>query len=393
MFEEEFQIMIYYDLACCSDVVKSFGDYSGGANYAILLLRELMRRLKEENKKLTLIISGHLPQQLTDENDLHQNGVKVIRCKDIENMRFLPGSVLFVPIVYGSNLLKIHRVKKREPGLKICATLHDRQHNYDRYDWYDSYYPIAKTKKGILGFIRFYMRKAVFDIVYERCIGDIDHVFTVSNYSMQKLLNAHIHNISCFYQADIFKNCEKNGQRGDYILLVGGGRSEKNLIRALEAFERYKRKTGSAYKFTVTGISGELKKALYRCSRIGNRMLKQDVNLLPYVTQEKLSELYSNCRYVIFPSKGEGFGLPVLEAMSYGKTVLASRTTAVPEVAGSCMIYIDPFSVSSIAEGMKMLDNDRLLDRLEQYAKERYKICKKTAAFDTRVMTDKILEL
>ena len=71
--------------------------------------------------------------------------------------------------------------------------------------------------------------------------------------------------------------------------------------------------------------------------------------------------LYRNALALVFPSFDEGFGLPPLEAMACGTPVIASNTGALPEVAGECAVCVNPLSVESIADGMRLVIRDGVL--------------------------------
>lgn len=77
--------------------------------------------------------------------------------------------------------------------------------------------------------------------------------------------------------------------------------------------------------------------------------LKNYVHILNRVNQEDLPALYANARVFVFPSRYEGFGMPVLEAMRIGIPVLTSKRSSLPEVAGDAALYCDPESVEDIA--------------------------------------------
>jgi len=74
-----------------------------------------------------------------------------------------------------------------------------------------------------------------------------------------------------------------------------------------------------------------------------------------------LETLYANCDFVVQPAFYEGFGLPILEAMSFGKPVITSNLSAMPEVAGDAALLVDPYSTEAIAAAMKRLITDAVL--------------------------------
>lgn len=92
-----------------------------------------------------------------------------------------------------------------------------------------------------------------------------------------------------------------------------------------------------------------------------NIFFKCSVFFLGRVSDAELAFLYENARCFLFPSSYEGFGLPVLEAMSFGTPVITSKTTSLPEVAGDAGIYINDFTASDIASSLHLLDDQATL--------------------------------
>ena len=80
-----------------------------------------------------------------------------------------------------------------------------------------------------------------------------------------------------------------------------------------------------------------------------------------FVNDEDLPILYNLATVFVMPSLYEGFGLPILEAMSCGCPVVTSREGSIPEVAGDAAFYVDPYSTDSIAGGIKKVFNDKNL--------------------------------
>ena len=79
------------------------------------------------------------------------------------------------------------------------------------------------------------------------------------------------------------------------------------------------------------------------------------VQVTGYLTNEQLVEYYRRASIFAFPSLDEGFGMPVLEAMAYGVPVIASNTSALPEVCGEAAFLVDPQSTEQIAEALYRL--------------------------------------
>ena len=87
--------------------------------------------------------------------------------------------------------------------------------------------------------------------------------------------------------------------------------------------------------------------------------LTNSVFLLGYVNDAQLRWLYRNCWAFCFPSRYEGFGLPVLEAMSMRAAVMTSGVTSLPEIGGDAFLYVNPFDVDDITRGFNELAGDR----------------------------------
>ncbi len=82
------------------------------------------------------------------------------------------------------------------------------------------------------------------------------------------------------------------------------------------------------------------------------------IHALGHVDNETLAELYRQCAVFAFPSRYEGFGLPVLEAMSYGAPVVASSATSIPEAGGDAAVYVPPDEPDALAAALTKVLRD-----------------------------------
>jgi glycosyltransferase involved in cell wall biosynthesis len=140
-----------------------------------------------------------------------------------------------------------------------------------------------------------------------------------------------------------------------FVLAVGTLEPRKNLPRLVAAYGRLDRELQERHPLVVVGALGwETGETLDALRSLGTRC-----KLLGYVSDAALAELYRRCAVFCYPSLGEGFGLPVLEAMAAGAAVLTSNVSSLPEVGGDAVEYVDPSDTASIASGLRRLLTDQ----------------------------------
>lgn len=137
-----------------------------------------------------------------------------------------------------------------------------------------------------------------------------------------------------------------------FILCVGTIEIRKNPLRLLQAWKQLIEKSGGDIpRLVFAGRTGwlidDFKTAL---EASGN--LSGYIDIIEQPTDMELSFLYRNCMFLVMPSIYEGWGLPVGEALSFGKTAIISNTSSLPEVGQDLVMYCDPTSVSNIAEAV-----------------------------------------
>ncbi len=133
-----------------------------------------------------------------------------------------------------------------------------------------------------------------------------------------------------------------------FVLAVGTLEPRKNLPRLVEAYRRLDRRLQDEHPLVVVGALGWETGATLDALR----SLEDRCTMLGHVSDAALAELYRRCAVFCYPSLGEGFGLPVLEAMAAGAAVLTSNLSSLPEVGGDAVDYVDPRDTASIAAGL-----------------------------------------
>jgi glycosyltransferase involved in cell wall biosynthesis len=98
------------------------------------------------------------------------------------------------------------------------------------------------------------------------------------------------------------------------------------------------------------------------------------LNLLGTITENEKAWYLNNCRAFVHPSKAEGFGLPVIEAMSVGKPVFLSNLTSLPEIGGEAAFYFSSFEEDHMQEvfnlGMHRYNSNGMVDLIRKKGKE-----------------------
>lgn len=197
----------------------------------------------------------------------------------------------------------------------------------------------------------------MFSLVYNTMIPIIaknsKHILTVSNTSKDELineLNIPKDKISVVYNAvspvfieeESFEK-EKDIKHEDYILTVSSFHPRKNLKRLIEAFLKISDKNLKLY------IVGNFDKN-FAFNQLSLKELDSRIKILTNKNDIELKRMYKNAKLFVYPSLYEGFGIPIIEAMSCGVPVCVSNIKVFKEVCGSNATYFDPKNIEDIRE-------------------------------------------
>jgi glycosyltransferase involved in cell wall biosynthesis len=149
------------------------------------------------------------------------------------------------------------------------------------------------------------------------------------------------------------------------VLYLGINKPHKNLPRLVEAWAQLTHRRAIDNQKLV--IAGAWDPRYPQAEQLAaNLNVDETIVFLGSIPEADLPALYGAARLFVFPSLYEGFGLPVLEALSCGIPVACSHTASLPEVAGEAAIYFDPAGPDKIAEALaKALNNAPLLEGLK----------------------------
>ncbi|MBP9987176.1 MAG: glycosyltransferase family 4 protein [Bacteroidales bacterium] len=225
------------------------------------------------------------------------------------------------------------------------------------------------------------------------CVKKADHIICVSEYTRQSMLEWYPEvdpqKTSVIYHGYSFPGFPKERIiADDYLLFVGNRGGYKNFNLMLEAVaeilkERSLKLVCAGNPFTAA------EKQL-----IEGLDLRQNVIEFGFADDEELSSLYQYASLFIFPSKLEGFGIPILEAMSHDCPICLSNASCFPEIAQDAADYFDPDSPESVAASVrKVLDDAEYRKSLVENGRARVKeFSWDKAAAETLEVYKKVLE-
>jgi len=218
-----------------------------------------------------------------------------------------------------------------------------------------------------------------FNGVFEAALH-ADLIIAISEYSRQRFLQVFPHfpaeRTRTIYLGSRFEDAGEEKPvscltSNNFWLSVCTLEPRKNLRRTLRAYKQYIELHCDAKPLVLAGGQGWLEDDIGQF--IESLGLTKYVHRLGYVDDATLRWLYKNCWAFVYPSIYEGFGLPVLEAMSFGAPVITSNTTSLPEVGGDAVLYVNPFKEIEIVEAFDKLMNDDLRTSLKEKGQKQAK--------------------
>lgn len=145
-------------------------------------------------------------------------------------------------------------------------------------------------------------------------------------------------------------------EKGSFWLFLGNTDPKKNMKNTLLGYANYLEKSQVKRQLLLLDTNTEVLDSFL--SELDINWIKPYLFVKDYVSHNQLPEWYNYAFGSLYTSLRESFGLPLIEAMSCGIPVIGSNTSAIPEIAGDSIVYVDPYDPISIADAMISLEND-----------------------------------
>lgn len=320
------------------------------------------QKIANKNLKFIIFLKNQPNKSLPQETEFYS--YQVIQARFLWSQIFLPFylfknkniDVFFAPAHYAPRFLNV----------PLVLTIHDLSYFYfpneflkkDLYklrNWTE--YSIKKSSKVIA--------------VSKRTKKDIQRFYPEKTELTEVIYNGFEKQITIeITKTSILKELQLQAQ--DYILYVGTLQPRKNILRLIKTFYNIVTFNKKSLKLVIAGKKGWLYDDIY--NEVKKLKLENKVIFTDYLPDEKIVELYKNALCFVMPSLYEGFGIPILEAMSFNVPVVSSNSSSLPEIGGDACLYFDPMDENDMTQKILTIINDPSLRKnLIQLGKDRVK--------------------
>jgi glycosyltransferase involved in cell wall biosynthesis len=218
-----------------------------------------------------------------------------------------------------------------------------------------------------------FLDKFLLNTLIPQSIQKSDAIITVSKhskYAIQNIFGTNLNKIHTIYNGGHISNIPtvistsqkvRMVLKEEYILYLGSLQPRKNIPTALQAFAKYiEANPDSKLKFIIAGGKG------YNYDNqidetISEYNLQDRVILVGFITDEEKILLLKQAKAFIYLSLYEGFGIPIIEAMSLNTPVISSNSSCLPEVVDDAGILVDPYDVDAITKAITTLVHNLLI--------------------------------
>lgn len=265
---------------------------------------------------------------------------------------------------------------------KFVVTIHDLIHQH-----------FSMKRSTTHGLLIYKLKQWGYKKVFQKALQKSEKILVPSNFVKKQLSENYQINRekivvipeavddALFKRSDLARSDLAKKFNFPYIFYVGNAHPHKNIEGLIKVYLQLRTKY-KTLKLILAGADH------YFWQRIKKKFQQQDIIYKDWVSDEDLVALYKNATVFVMPSYEEGFGIPLLEAMSLFCPVVSSSAASLPEVGGDACLYFDPVSPQDMAEKISMvLNNEELRRDLIKKGLQRYK------QFSWKKLAEKTLEV
>ncbi len=237
------------------------------------------------------------------------------------------------------------------PGIKKVVTI---------YDIFSVTDPLFFIKRKPFH----YIFRGYFRLITWLAVSRADAIFTISDYcvnEIRRVFNAKNKKIEVVYLSPGVKPAEQpmitRLVQNEYLFYLGNFRNYKNVPTLVHGYARFLQTSNSPIDLVIAGNDDNT--GIYSlCAELG---ITDNIHFFHRPTDAAVDNLYRNAKAFIFPSFFEGFGIPPIEAMSYGIPVIISDAEALVETSGNAALVFDRTSPEDLAAKITHILNDAAL--------------------------------
>lgn len=333
-----------------------------GVSVYVLNLLKYFSNWANKNLQFIIYLKNKPLSDLPKENQFFK--YQIVKGKFLWSQFFLPLKlvfnknidVFFSPAHYSPRFLKI----------PLVVTIHDLSYLYYPHDFLKKdLYKLKNWTKNSLE------RAKKIIAVSKTTKKDIINHYHIPEYKIEVIYNGYEKKISPLTSKDKEKTKKWGLIPRKYLLYVGTIQPRKNLSLLIESFSVFSKKFPD-FKLAIVGKKGWLYNTIF--NQVKNLNLEKKIIFTEYINDQTLAVFYKNAFCFVFPSLYEGFGLPVLESMSFNCPVISSFSSSLPEIGSDACLYFDPKNTNDLVEKLLLLkENYNLRKELIDKGKKRIK--------------------
>lgn len=346
---------------------RIFRDKKHGMDFVVLETIKQLQKLDQHNEYYILVAPGEDKSVLQES---HNFRIVELRCPfyPLWEQFALPWAIRKIKPDF------LHCTSNTAPlicSVPIIVTLHDIIFLEKR----------SQKSRSLYQNIGWYYRKLIVPRVLKSC----HKIITVSNYEAERIratLNIDRDKIITVYNgfSEHFKKIANYQEvtshyipTETYLFFLGNTDPKKNTERVIKAYDLYRQRSSAPLPLLIADLERNIVLSIIENQGIDPTLI--DYMYTPgYIKNTDLPYIYSGANLFLYPSLRESFGIPQLEAMACGAPVIASNTSAMPEVSGDAAYYVNPLEEEEIANAILKLESEELRKNIIGNGYERIKL-------------------